>query len=264
MKVRLMSKRIVKGRKRFVVVAIFMAVMLTASTTAMAGRRVLFIGDSVTDGGWGRSGGLMKPAAERNQKDLNHIYGHSYMMLCAAHFECLYPEEGLAFVNRGISGDDLSRLEARWQEDAADLHPDVLSLLVGTNDVSYHLEKHADERFDVGAWEQRYRHLLDVVRAVNPDVRFMLGTPFAARVGKIGNAADYAERQRLLGELTEAICRIARDYGAVLLRYDELFAAQEQAHPTVPASHWIWDGIHPTAAGHRLMADLWIAKYSDL
>ena len=240
------------------------AIMLMLPNNAVAGRRVLFIGDSVTDGGWGRSAGLMKPTAERNLKDQNHIYGHSYMMLCAAHFESLYPEEETTFMNRGISGDDLSRLEARWQEDAVNIKPDVLSLLIGTNDVSYHLEKHAGETFDVKAWEQRYRHLLDQVREANPNVRIILGTPFAAKVGKVGNASDYGERQRLLGEVTEAICRIANDYDATLLRYDILFAAQAKEHPTVPASHWIWDGIHPTAAGHQLMANLWITKYIGL
>ncbi|MCH5310551.1 MAG: SGNH/GDSL hydrolase family protein [Prevotella sp.] len=238
--------------------------LLILSSTAVAGRRVLFIGDSVTDGGWGRSGGLMMPTVERNLKDLNHIYGHSYMMLCAAHFESFYPEEGLEFINRGISGDDLTRLEIRWQEDAIDIKPDVLSLLIGTNDVSYHLEKHTDATFDIKTWEQRYRHLLDQVREANSNVRIILGTPFAAQVGKVGKASDYAERQRLLGEVTEVICRIANDYDAILLRYDILFAVQAQEHPSVPASHWIWDGIHPTAAGHQLMANLWITKFLGL
>ncbi len=66
-------------------------------------QRVLYIGDSVTDGGWGRSGGSMIPSEQRNQKDLNHIYGHSYMMLCAAHYESTQPYAGLQFFNRGIS-----------------------------------------------------------------------------------------------------------------------------------------------------------------
>ncbi|MBR7170016.1 MAG: lipase, partial [Alistipes sp.] len=37
--------------------------------------RILFVGDSITDGGWGRSGGSMQPAEERNLKDQNHLYG---------------------------------------------------------------------------------------------------------------------------------------------------------------------------------------------
>ena len=64
------------------------------------GVRFLFIGDSITDGGWGRSGGKMMPTEERNQKDLNHIYGHSYMMLCAARIQSDYPEQETQFFNR--------------------------------------------------------------------------------------------------------------------------------------------------------------------
>lgn len=52
----------------------------------LSAQRVLYIGDSVTDGGWGRSGGSALPSEKRNHSDLNHVYGHSYMMLCAAHY----------------------------------------------------------------------------------------------------------------------------------------------------------------------------------
>ena len=72
------------------------------------GMRFLFIGDSITDGGWGRSGGSMMSTEQRNQKDLNHIYGHSYMMLCAARIQSDYPEQQLQFFNRGIKA-------TRWQ-----------------------------------------------------------------------------------------------------------------------------------------------------
>ena len=71
------------------------------------GVRYLFIGDSITDGGWGRSGGNMMPTEQRNKKDLNHIYGHSYMMLCAARIQSDYPELETQFFNRGISGNTL-------------------------------------------------------------------------------------------------------------------------------------------------------------
>ena len=64
----------------------------------------MFIGDSVTDGGWGRSGGNMAPSEERNQKDLNHIFGHGYMEMCAAHFLSTYPQQDLQFFNRGKDG----------------------------------------------------------------------------------------------------------------------------------------------------------------
>ena len=189
--------------------------------------RVLYIGDSVTDGGWGNSAGRSTPSDKRNQWDKNHIFGHSYMMLCAAHFQSTLPEYDYEFLNRGISGDDLTRLEARWEKDCVKMRPDILSLLVGTNDVHYHMEnKNAD--FDFLGWEQRYRSLLDMVRSANPQVRFVLGTPFVAKVGKIGASEDFALRDSLIHRLSDIVATIAKDYDAVLLRYDELFASQKE------------------------------------
>ena len=225
--------------------------------------KVLFIGDSVTDGGWGNSAGHSTPSDQRNQWDQNHIFGHSYMMLCAAHFQSSLPEYGYEFLNRGISGDDLVRLEARWTEDVIKINPDVLSVLIGTNDVHYYLEN-KDSDFDFAGWEQRYRNLLDQARSSNPKIRFVLGTPFVAKVGKIGTDEDYALRDSLIHQLSGIVATIAKDYDAVLLRYDELFAAQKNEHPLVSMKQWIWDGIHPTAAGHRLMADLWIKQCTRL
>ena len=225
--------------------------------------KVLFIGDSVTDGGWGNSAGHSTPSDQRNQWDQNHIFGHSYMMLCAAHFQSSLPEYGYEFLNRGISGDDLVRLEARWTKDVIKINPDVLSVLIGTNDVHYYLEN-KDSDFDFAGWELRYRNLLDQARSSNPKIRFVLGTPFVAKVGKIGTDEDYALRDSLIHQLSGIVATIAKDYDAVLLRYDELFAAQKKEHPLVSMKQWIWDGIHPTAAGHRLMADLWIKQCTRL
>lgn len=227
-------------------------------------QRVLFIGDSVTDGGWGRSSGQSLPSDKRNHKDLNHIYGHSYMIMCASHYESLYPEAGYEFFNRGISGDDLSRIEARWTTDALALRPDVLSLLVGINDVYYHTKEHSADDFDYDGWERRYRALLDSARLANPDLTIMLGTPFIAQVGKNGAAANYADCETMTHRLAEIVRRIANDYGAAVVSYDKMFDEQKEAHPAVAMSHWIWDGVHPTAAGHRLMANEWIATFDKI
>lgn len=267
-------------KKRFFIAALTV-LMLCPAATAFAGNgksqgrngdsrkeqnvslRVLFIGDSVTDGAWGRSAGSSQPSEERDRHDLNHIFGHSYMMLCAARLGSENPEAGVEFMNRGISGDDISRMEQRWDKDVIALKPDVLSVLFGTNDVHYHLQQ-GGNGFDVAGWEKRYRALLDRVRAANPEVKLVLGTPFVAKAGWVGASDDYPERERLVSELGAAVGAIARDYNAVLLRYDSLFAAQGKAHPLVPMSHWIWDGIHPTAAGHQLMADLWVDRCRDI
>lgn len=216
------------------------------------GIRFLFIGDSITDGGWGRSGGNMMTTEQRNQKDLNHIYGHSYMMLCAARVQSDCPEQAPQFFNRGISGNTLSDLQQRWPSDCLALDPDVVTLLIGTNDVDLHLSGKAP--LDLKQWENDYRQLLDQLRTANPDVQLALATPFVAKVGRIGSADNFQQRKQLIAECAKIVRRIAADYHAVLLDYEKMFDELTGHNP----SYWIWDGIHPTAAGHQKMADLWL------
>ena len=71
----------------------------------------------------------------RNQADRNHYLGHSYVFLIAGRLGMDMPKAKLEFFNRGISGNKVSDLKARWQKDAINLKPDLLSILVGTNDV---------------------------------------------------------------------------------------------------------------------------------
>ncbi len=242
---------------------LLVTVVLFAGAT-QRGRTVLLIGDSITDGGWGRSGGLMKPTSERNLRDLNHLYGSGYMYLCAAHFQAEYPQKGYLFHNRGISGNTLADLERRWEEDALALHPDVLSLLVGTNDVQQWLDSDRQQPFDFEAWETLYRRLLDEARKRNPDLRILLGAPFVAPSGRVGQHPDYPLRDSLVGVLARIVERIAADYNAAYLPYDTMFDTLQQATPDSLSGYWIWDGIHPTAAGHRKMADLWIEAFDRL
>ncbi len=158
------------------------------------GLRVVFMGDSITDGNWGKADG--KPSSERNLWDRNHLYGSGYMYLCATYYQSSFPDRDYRFFNRGVGGHALSDLAARWQEDVLDLRPDVLSVFIGTNDVERHLRKllRADDPqavpdFDFAAWEKTYRSLLDKAREANPALKIVLCTPFAAPCGKIVEGA---------------------------------------------------------------------------
>ncbi len=227
-----------------------MLLLLLLPYSGDARKKILFIGDSITDGAWGLSS---KPSSERNQTDMNHIYGHGFMFLCAAHYQGEYPEADYQFFNRGISGDTLEKLEKRWKTDALDINPDVLSLLIGINDVYGY-----EGDFDFRAWEQRYRKLLDSALEVNPDLKIVLCAPFIAYTGSTRKRTDYAKSEALVKGCAEIVKRIADDYKAILLPYDKLFEKLNAEIPESRSTYWIWDGIHPTAAGHQRMADLWI------
>ena len=207
------------------------------------GTRVLYIGDSITDGNWGSSSG--------------------YMYLCAAHYMSLYPDRGYEFFNRGISGNTLSDLEQRWKKDVIQMQPDILSILIGINDISAYLYN-TKEPFDFSAWEKRYRKLLDDSRRQNPDLKLVLCAPFTANTGKMHSSTNFALRDSLVRQCAAIVEQIAKDYNAFFVPYHVLFEKLSYVYRSTPDTYWIRDGIHPTAAGHQRMAELWQEKASVL
>ena len=236
--------------------------LLLTVLSGSSAHRVLYIGDSITDGGWGRSGGSAKASKDRNHTDLNHVYGHSYMMLCAAYYQSQWPDDDWQFWNRGISGNTLYEMADRWQEDALDLQPDVISILIGTNEAGKSISaveksgrKATVEDFDYATWEQTYRHLLDTTRQVLPNVQLVLCTPFHT-------PARGAVKCAVIDSLCSIVRQMAKDYKAVLVPFDSMFKELQKNQPN--PKYWIWDGIHPTAAGHLRMAELWESRCRDV
>ncbi len=229
---------------------------LFAQEPPQSGPRVLYIGDSITDGNWGGGGALS--SAQRNHWDQNHLFGSGYMYLCAAYYMGSFPERHYQFYNRGISGHTLADLAARWQEDVMDLSPDILSVLVGVNDVEYGIND-PEREFDPVEWERLYRELLDRTRARFPEVKLVIGAPFAAGNVRKENKEEAARYDVLIRLCAEIAKRIAGDYQAVFLPYHEMYdELSDVLYPTVPVTYWLWDGVHPTAAAHQRMAELWI------
>lgn len=223
-----------------------------------AGLKVLFIGDSITDGNWGNNN-TGSPSSKRNLWDMNHIYGSGYMYLCATYFQSKYPEKEYEFYNRGISGNKLADMEKRWEEDAIRIHPDVLSILIGTNDVNWALRN--QKTFDVEQWAQMYRSLIERSLEANPNLKIVLCAPFTAQTGKMKSSEDYGQRQTWIKQCAVAVEQIAREYQAIFVPFDKLFNSLQEKHTPSPDSpYWIWDGIHPTPAGHAKMAEMWISK----
>jgi lysophospholipase L1-like esterase len=207
------------------------------------GSRLLFQGDSITDMNWGR-----------NQADRNHYLGHSYVFLLAARLGVDMPAAKLEFFNRGISGNTVDDLKKRWQADAIDMKPDLLSILIGTNDVGR--AGKAGVRLD--AWEADYRFLLDASRKANPKRRLVLLDPFVLCSGKLADKKEEWEfRRRGVEQIGVIVARLAQDYQAVHIRTQAVFdAAAKAAEP----AQWIWDGIHPLPQGHELIARNWLQE----
>ena len=216
---------------------------------------VLFIGDSITDGGWGRSGGMPKSSAERNKTDQNHTLGHSYVMLAAARIMADEPTLKCNWLNRGISGNTVDDLKQRWTEDMLLEDPDILTVMVGINDVFKYYRKDRADDFDVEAWTAQLKGLLTEARNANPSIKVVMMSPFVAK-GKSVNEELFPRIKKAVDECAMSVEALAKELGAVYIDTNSLFNSITTGNPE--SERWLWDGIHPTPAGHQLIADRWI------
>ncbi|NKY07768.1 hypothetical protein HF998_12415, partial [Cellulomonas hominis] len=101
-------------------------------------RRLVFVGDSITDAG-------------RDRADAASL-GDGYVGLVARALP------GTRVVNLGVAGDRAVDLEARWECDVTPSAPDVLTVYVGVNDTWRRFD--AGEATSAEAFEATYRRLL--------------------------------------------------------------------------------------------------------
>lgn len=196
------------------------------------GDRVLFQGDSITD-------------AKRVREDGNDL-GKGYALIAAAQFSSLYPEKQVTFLNRGISGNRVKDLQNRWQEDCLDLKPDVVSIYIGINDTWRKFDR--NDPTSAEQYEEGYRDLLNRTRQL--DAKLVLVEPFVLPVPE-----DRKRWREDLDPKIHIVRELAREYGARLVSLDGLFA---QASTKAPSAFWAPDGVHPSPAGHALIARAWL------
>jgi lysophospholipase L1-like esterase len=197
------------------------------------GARILFQGDSITDGNRGRSA------------DPNHILGHGYQLIVAAKYGETLADRQLVFMNRGVSGNTVSGLARRWRTDTIDLKPDILSILIGVNDLG--------SGVTARQYEQQYDELLSETVKSLPQIKLILGEPFGLPVG--GKKTIWDKYHSDLEERIAIVNKLGVKYHAPVVHYQKAF---EEATKRAPAEYWIWDGVHPTYSGHQLMANEWV------
>ncbi|MFC4618519.1 SGNH/GDSL hydrolase family protein [Camelliibacillus cellulosilyticus] len=200
---------------------------------------VLFQGDSITDAG-------------RDYSDPTHM-GNGYAMMAAAWFTAAYPDKNVRFLNRGISGNRVCDLEARWHEDCLELTPTWLSILIGINDCWRRYDR--NDPTSVEKFLSGYRNILERARE-HLDVRLILCEPFVLPVPE-----DRKTWREDLDPKIQAVRDLAREYEAIYVPLDGIFA---QAATQQPPSLWAQDGVHPTPAGHALIAQHWLRAIDAL
>jgi acyl-CoA thioesterase-1 len=190
---------------------------------------VLFIGDSVTDCG------------RRDDADRN--LGHGYVRLIDEAFAA--GGTPVTIVNRGISGNRVRDLKARWQKDAVDLAPILVSVLIGINDTWRRYSE--NDPTSVDDFEADYRAILSALPPRDETV-LVLVEPFLLPV-----TAEKAKWRVDLDPKIAVVHALAAEFGAVLVKADSYLNGLDD-EPTEIAA----DGVHPTDYGHELLAKLWL------
>ncbi|CAN0255658.1 unnamed protein product, partial [Chrysoparadoxa australica] len=159
--------------------------------------------------------------------------------------------------NRGISGNKVFQLSDRWDKDCLDLKPDVVSILIGVNDY-WHTFKHGFEG-TAASYEQDLDALLKQTKEASPNVKIIIGEPFALKDGSAIKEIKNWYPEFL--KYQAAAKSIAQKHQTAWIPYQKIF---DDASKNVPSSHWSGDGVHPSFAGSHLMAKSWVKAFNSL
>ncbi len=202
--------------------------------------KILFQGDSVTDAGRDKS----------NPADM----GEGYPRYASAMIQDCFPDTEFEFVNLGISGNRTEHLVARLETDFIEIQPDVVSILIGVNDVWHHYAHEFVETTDE-QFEANYRTVLEAIKS-RTSARIFLIQPFLLET------VDPA-KQELCEELArkqEIVKRLADEYADVYLPLDEVLHTETTDEP----SYYAADGVHPTPDGACYIGEAYLRAIAPL
>ncbi len=227
---------------------------------------VLFSGDSITDGNRGKC------------MDCNHIMGHGYQYIVAGRLALDNAERMPKFINKGYSGENANDLLRKWQKDVLDNKPTVLSILVGVNDGTYGYFKNMTPEETVDRYETNLRKILELTRKELGDIKIIICEPFYFPLDKSDHSYKFTPhpdgvegpferpdsndpedsvsyRVEVNKRIRTAASKIAEDYGCIFVPlYDKIKENAARSR----MEYFIWDGTHPTIAGHMIIAEEWL------
>lgn len=204
------------------------------SIVLKANQTILFIGDSITDAG-------------RNEPAYRPL-GCGYVHFTANYLLAKYPELNLRIINTGISGNTIRDLQKRWKKDCLNYQPDIVSILIGINDIWRLHENQPDEAVGIEEYLSTYRQLLGELKN-EKDRQLILIEPFM-----FCDEPDNPMFRDLAGyiKVTRAL---ADEFDAVLLPLQE---AIDEKIKTVKPEKWSEDMVHPLLWAHSWISQRWL------
>ncbi|MEQ8209113.1 MAG: SGNH/GDSL hydrolase family protein [Lacipirellulaceae bacterium] len=201
---------------------------------------ILFQGDSITD--------VRRNRKAEQKPNTADTLGNGYPALIGASLLAEYQKLNLKVFNRGISGNKVPALHKRWQKDCLDLKPAVLSILIGVNDIWHKINGKYEGT--VATYQNGLTELLVKTRLTLPETKIVVCEPFALRCGAVNDSwfPEFDKRRT-------AAKSVAEKAGAIWVPFQTMF--DEAISAGTKPEYWAADGVHPTLAGHALMAQTW-------
>ena len=213
--------------------------------------KILFYGDSITDAGRDKQ-------PENSKSSCLGSYGRGYPIFIA---EKLYSENPQKYeiLNRGISGNRVVDLYARIKADVWNLEPDVLSILIGVNDVWHEIS--SQNGVEIERFDKIYRMLIEDTQKRLPNLKIVLCEPFVLKgVATHEEGTDRYERFCAVYDYAKVVKKIAKDYGLYFLPLQDKFNEMSVKYG---AEHYLSDGVHPMVAGANLIAEEWVKLFKE-
>jgi lysophospholipase L1-like esterase len=153
---------------------------------------------------------------------------------------------GKGYINRGISGQTTWQMLVRFREDVVDLHPAVVVILAGTNDIAGNTGKET-----LGEIEGDLASMVEIARANGIRVVLSSLTPENGTKPQWVNFVLQRPPQQIV-DLNDWIQHYCQQNGLVYLDYySAMVNSQGLMKPPLTR-----DGLHPSAAGFAVMAPL--------
>lgn len=156
---------------------------------------------------------------------------------------------GKPYLDRGISGQTTPQMLVRFQQDVVHLHPAVVVILAGTNDIAGNTGPSTPEMI-----EDNFKSMTAIAKANRIKVVLASITPAIAYPWRPG--VHPADEIRAINQWLKDFC--SRD-GDVYLDYYDSMADTEGGMKSGLSS----DGVHPTAKGYSIMAPMAVKAIAE-
>ena len=213
--------------------------------------KILFFGDSITDMGRNR---------DNPNSDNVFAYGCGYPIFVASE---LYKKDPVNYeiVNRGISGNRVVDLYARIKSDVWNEKPDVLSILIGVNDVWH--EVCGKNGVEIDRFDRVYRMLIQDTLKVLPNLKIILCEPFVLKGTATQDTEEIPDKYNQflqVYEYAKVVKKIAADFNLPFVSLQDKFNSKAQKYGVTP---FLYDGVHPMIAGAKLICDEWLKVFNQ-